>query len=437
MYKLLERKQIIYQLNTIPFLRSLGLTSLNQIPDYFLDSLKYKWGVDFLYLLSVWERSKIPLDRHNPGTEFLYGKNGDCLDKPWNVEDVITSGFSIKSYNLDEKVSLNGFDDLDFFRERLRKRGIKLILDFVPNHTSWDFDWIRRRSEFYVHLSKDIIHPGAENDSVIWGDTAQLNYMNKSMRSHLLEIIHNISQYCDGIRCDMAHCVMNDVFLNNWRGKLQLQGNDNLHEYDFNREDYIPEFWTQVREIVGDDFLLIAEAYHGHERELIRQGFDAVYDKENGFYDNLHRHLTNSWDRGGIGDIEGYIHNSFGENIVTYKNVEGKYSNHLVRFLENHDEDRATVIFGNNLVHAVKILSEQYSIPSKFTLLHNGQASGYKLRTPIQLARYVPEKPDLNVLEIYEEAFGVDPDWKKNLKNEALVQKDLIDKLLEVFPEFR
>jgi hypothetical protein len=123
-------------------------------------------------------------------------------------------------------------------------------------------------------------------------------------------------------------------------------------------------------------FLFIAEAYWGMESDLMEQGFDYCYDKE--LYDRL---------VGGDAD-----------NVRQHLLADIGYQNHLVRFIENHDEPRAASAFGPERAQAaaVAILTQTGA-----RLVHDGQREGRRVRLPVFLGRYPDEPVDSELAGFY------------------------------------
>lgn len=97
--------------------------------------------------------------------------------------------------------------DLRELIERAHSYGMKIILDWVPNHTGWDHSWIASHPDWYMKdpVTDTIVHP-AQTD---WYDVAELNYDSASMRR---EMIHSMKYWLDafhidGFRCDVASMV--------------------------------------------------------------------------------------------------------------------------------------------------------------------------------------------------------------------------------------
>jgi len=94
---------------------------------------------------------------------------------------------------------------------------MKVIIDWVPNHTGWDHVWISEHPEFYTQ-DKDgnIIDPIDPNTGESWGwtDVADLNYDNQSMRQEMIgDMLFWVNNHkIDGFRMDVAHNVPNDFW---------------------------------------------------------------------------------------------------------------------------------------------------------------------------------------------------------------------------------
>ena len=150
------RHPTLYQINTRVWLtelsRALGRpASLDDITDTELDRLA-RMGFDWVWLLSVWRTGPAGqrVSRANPEWRKEFEETLPDLSE----EDIAGSGFAITGYTVHPE--LGGDAALARLRERLRGRGLRLMLDFVPNHTGLDDPWVEHHPEYYV--------PGTEID---------------------------------------------------------------------------------------------------------------------------------------------------------------------------------------------------------------------------------------------------------------------------------
>ncbi len=108
--------------------------------------------------------------------------------------------------------------EFDQMVNTIHKLGMRVILDWVPNHTGWDHDWITSNPDFYTQDSAGtIIDPIDPNTGKSWGwtDVADLNYENQEMRSNMIaEMKYWLTERnIDGFRCDVAHGVPLDFWI--------------------------------------------------------------------------------------------------------------------------------------------------------------------------------------------------------------------------------
>lgn len=109
-------------------------------------------------------------------------------------------------------------EDFEVLVKTIHDAGMYIILDWVPNHTGWDHEWITAHKDYYtLDSSGNVVDPidPATGKSWGWTDVADLNYANQEMRAAMIEemkywvINHNI----DGFRCDVAHNVPEDFWI--------------------------------------------------------------------------------------------------------------------------------------------------------------------------------------------------------------------------------
>ncbi len=225
----------LYQINTRVWLtelsRSLGRpATLDDIPDAELDRLATE-GLDWIWFLSVWQTGAAAqsVSRSNPGWRREFQETLPDLRE----EDIAGSGFAIQDYTVHR--ALGGAAALARVRQRLRQRGLKLMLDFVPNHMAPDHPWIDDHPEYFVQGSGDDLARAPANYCRVetkngplvlaygrdpyfegWPDTLQLNYGNPELQHAMVGELTRIAGQCDGVRCDMAMLVLPDVFESTW-----------------------------------------------------------------------------------------------------------------------------------------------------------------------------------------------------------------------------
>jgi hypothetical protein len=181
----------------------------------------------------------------------------------------------------------------------------------------------------------------------------------------VIETLIEIGEQCDGVRCDMAMLVMNDVFARTWGDRVGPAP----------ESDCWPTVIPAVRE-AHSGFMFMAEAYWDLEWALQEQGFNYCYDKR--LYDRI---------------LQGPA-----EQVRLHLLADDQYQHGLVRFVENHDEPRAASAFGSrrSQVAAVTTLSQTGA-----RLVHNGQLEGATVHLPVFLGRYPVEPSDSGLLAFY------------------------------------
>lgn len=380
---------ILFEINTRVFVKRFGTkTKLTDIPiDYWIN-LKQK-GIDFVWLMGIWKTCGSTIEKYCL-EEGLVSNYKRAL-KDWKKEDVIGSPFAIDVYQINPE--LGNENILLNFKKTLNNIGLKLILDFVPNHFSADSTLLTEKPELFVSVDKKMFYtdphtyyqPFEKEDKYFahgrdpffpaWQDTAQINYCDPNTRQFMINTIKNITQYCDGLRCDMAMLVLNNVFKNTWIGLFE-KNNLTLPENEF--------WYDAISEIkkLNNKFLFIAESYWDMEWYLQQLGFDFTYDKK----------LTDKLKFSNALEINDHL------------KAEYEFQKKSVRFIENHDEERAASILGKEKSKAAAIVIS--TIPG-MRFFYDGQFEGKRIKIPVQLGRE-PVENTLNGINIfYDKLFSI------------------------------
>lgn len=133
-----------------------------------------------------------------------------------NRKGELGSYYSITDY----KAVNPEFGDMEDFKalvEEAHERGMKVILDWVANHTAWDHVWTEEHPEWYETNEEGNFTPPVED----WSDVIQLDYENEEMRDAMADAMRFWVEEAniDGYRCDVAEMVPTD-FWNRVRSDL-------------------------------------------------------------------------------------------------------------------------------------------------------------------------------------------------------------------------
>ncbi|MCD8184754.1 MAG: alpha-amylase [Bacteroides sp.] len=203
---------VIYEANPKVFARTNALNAISAR----LDEMK-ELGVNVLWLMSVYEQG---------------------------VTNAIGSPYCVKDYKK-LNTEYGTMDDLKSLVTKAHGKGMRVILDWVANHTSWDNAWIQNKSWHTQDAGGNIISP----EGMGWSDVADLNYGSTEMRSAMLDAMKYWIETADvdGYRCDYAEGVPDDF----WKQAIK-----------------------ELKVLKGDELLMLAE---GGTSTLFADGFDLVY----------------------------------------------------------------------------------------------------------------------------------------------------------------
>ncbi len=263
-----------------------------------LDELK-DLGVNILWLMPI----------HPIGQE----KKKGTIGSPYAVRDY---------YGINPDYGTK--EDFKKLINEAHRRGMKVIIDIVANHTAWD-NVMMKSPDYYEHdASGRITFP---HD---WSDVAELNYKNPELQQYMTDMLkYWIREFdLDGFRCDVA-------------------------------EEVPTDFWENARvelDKVKPDIVMLAE---GHKAEHLLKAFDFDYSWP------LHSALTNVLQgRGRASDLRQEWEKEFNE--------WPRGSLHM-RFSDNHDERRSIARFGEPGALAASVL--MFTLDG-VPMLYNGMEVG-------------------------------------------------------------
>lgn len=364
---------LVYEINTWAWLSGLSRAAghhvdLGSVPAAAWDEVA-ALGFDAVWLMGVWERSPAGVgialaDPHL--TASFQAALPDLAEA-----DVVGSPYCVRRYAVD--AHLGGPEGLAVARTELAQRGLGLLLDFVPNHVAPDHPWAAEQPELFVGGDDDdvvrdpasfvrvgghVLARGRDPFFPAWPDVVQLNAFDPALRAAATWTVADIAGQCDGVRCDMAMLMLNDVFERTWGARAGRRP--------------ATEYWDEVIGAVRRDhpgFTFVAEAYWDREWDLMELGFDHCYDKR--LYDRL-------------------VHEN-AASVHDHLAGDPDYQRRLLRFVENHDEPRAAAAFTPARQQAATVTT---LTQAGMRLVHEGQLTGARVRLPVFLGRFPDEPPD-------------------------------------------
>ena len=389
----------LYEINTRVWIHNFENATLNNqnrkvtfddIPDEYWNNLAEK-GINIVWLMGIWKTNSSGIKKYC-FKDYLI-RNYERVNRDWKEDDIIGSPFAIDSYELNP--AFGDCQSLVRLRKKLNKYGLKLFLDFIPNHFSAESRLIKSNPGIFLSIdeesykrdphsyfkaegSESYFAHGRDPFFPVWEDTVRINYFSPEAVDFMINTLNEISGLCDGVRCDMAMLILDNIFYNTWCGALNKSGYKK------------PEatFWKiAIEKIKGKfpDFIFMAETYWDLEWTLQQLGFDYTYDKR----------LTERLIHGSVSDIK--IH------LMTDVSFQKK----LVRFLENHDEERAASVLSKNKLMAASVIIS--TIPGMH-FYFDGQFEGKKIKLPVQMGRDPQESVSICIREFYNKLLNITKD---------------------------
>ena len=370
----------VFEINTWVWLSGLSekygdFVELGSVPSAEWDALA-GFGFDAVWLMGVWERSPMGIGIANHNQALLEELRRALPD--FHPLDNVGSPYCVRKYVVDEL--LGGRAGLAMARAELGRRGIRLLLDFEPNHVAHDHPWVSRHPEYFISgdaagLEADpstwrpvagrILACGRDPHRPVWQDVLQLNAFHPGLRQAMRNTLLEISGQCDGLHCGTAMLVLHSVFQQSWGARAGQPPQT--------------EYWSELISAVksaSPDFVFMTENHWDREHELRAQGFDFCFDRT--LYDRLAQ--TNL------------------AGVVRHLGDAAESQTKLVRFIENHDESRAAAVFSPEQQRAFAVLAA--TLPGA-RLFHEGQFEGRRIKLPVCLGRRPTEAIDLDLQDFY------------------------------------
>ena len=260
-------------------------------------------------------------------------------------------------YDIDPDLADNEASRMEEFEqtvERIHNHGLKVIIDFVPNHLAREYKGDFTDENFYILENQKFVAPTetasdyyefpakATGNDVFsptptlndWYDTVKLNYTNRDTWHKMLKILEFwCGKGVDGFRCDMAEMVPVEF----WR-------------------------WAIAELRKSFSIIMIAEIYQPNlYQNFIDAGFDYLYDKV-GLYSTLENIYRYGQRADSISDV--------------WKGLNGLDDN-MLRFMENHDEVRlASKFFMQKPENAYPFVALSALMNRGPYMIYNGQEYG-------------------------------------------------------------
>jgi 4-alpha-glucanotransferase len=393
---------------------------LNEIPDEELDTLS-RWGFNGLWLIGLWERSQ--------ASQRIKQLTGN--------PEAVASAYSLLDYQI--AADLGGEEAYRNLAGRAWQRGIRLASDMVPNHMGIDSTWVAEHPDWFLSLpyspfpsysfngpdlSSDgrmsifledhyynrsdaavvfkrvdratgeqrYIYHGNDGTSMPWNDTAQLDYLNPTVREAVIQTILHVARKFPIIRFDAAMTLAKRHVERLWfpepgtGGAIASRSEHGLTKAQF--EAAMPvEFWREVVERVAQevpDTLLLAEAFWMMEGYFVRSlGMHRVY---NSAFMNMLKNEDNAKYRTSI------------KNVLEW---DPEILKRFVNFMNNPDEETAVAQFGKDDKY-FGVCTMMVTLPG-LPMIGHGQVEGYREKYGMEYRKaYWDEQPDAALVQRHE-----------------------------------
>lgn len=240
-----------------------------------------------------------------------------------NRKGTLGSYYSVKDY-YEVNTEFGTMEDFKSLVQKAHETGLKVIIDWVPNHSAWDNPLATEHPEYYLRDTA-----GNFRSPFDWTDVIQFDYNNPDLRQYMIDALKFWIRETDidGFRFDVAHMIP-------------------------------VGFWNSVRPALYEvkEVFMLAES---DQPMLNKEAFDATYDWK------LH-HIMNQVAKGSMDVSNIDMH-------FTYVDTAYPPNSILMEFTSNHDENSWNGTEYERLGDAVKTFAVfSYTIPG-MPLIYNGQ----------------------------------------------------------------
>jgi glycosidase len=247
-----------------------------------------------------------------------------------NHKGKLGSYYSVRDYSAINP-DYGNMDDFKSLVNEVHKLGMKIIIDWVPNHSSWDNELTKTHPEYYLHDST-----GNFQSAFDWTDVIRFDYKNAGLRKYMTETMSwwYKETGIDGFRCDVAHMVPED-------------------------------FWNQLRASLDSikPIFMLAES---DQPFLHKKAYDATYDWK--FF-----HIMNEIAKGKMSAKEVSRHFNWVDS--TYPG-----DSYLLQFTSNHDENSWNGTEFERMGEGAKTFALLCATLPDMLLIYNGQESAFNKR---------------------------------------------------------
>jgi glycosidase len=248
-----------------------------------------------------------------------------------NRKGELGSYYAVQNYNA-VNPRLGTMDDLQALIKDAHERGMKVILDWVANHTAWDHVWTKKHPDWYATDENGNFKPPLSD----WSDVIELDYSNQAMRRAMIQALKYWVKEADvdGYRCDVANLVPVD-------------------------------FWNDARKELDaiKPVFMLAESDHP---ELLEHAFDMSYDFKLYYLMNEIAKGDSAFKR--IDSHMNYDRQTFGGQ------------GYRMLFTTNHDENSCVGTVYERLGENVKVMAILVATLNGMPLIYGGQEAGLNKR---------------------------------------------------------